>query len=197
MPGPDAPPARSPPALATLGGGCFWCTEAVLSELNGVVRVLPGYAGGTVPEPTYEQVCTGRTGHAEVVQVAFDPAVLSYRDLLTVFMTTHDPTTLNRQGPDTGTQYRSVVFYHDPAQKATAETLVAQLDSQHLWRHPIVTQIVPYVAFYPAEEYHREYFRKNPYQGYCSAIIAPKVAKFRKQYVDRLRPPAAAARAAP
>jgi peptide-methionine (S)-S-oxide reductase len=186
--------ARPATAVATLGGGCFWCTEAVLTELNGVTGVLPGYAGGTTPHPTYEQVCTGRTGHAEVVQVTFDPTVVAYRDLLTVFMTTHDPTTLNRQGADAGTQYRSVIFYHDDAQKGTAETLLRQLDSQHLWRSKIVTELVPYVAFFPAEEYHREYFRKNPYQGYCSAIIAPKVAKFRKQYVDRLKPAGAMAR---
>jgi peptide-methionine (S)-S-oxide reductase len=186
MPASASPaPARS---LATLGGGCFWCTEAVLSELNGVTRVLPGYAGGTVAHPTYEQVCTGRTGHAEVVQVEFDPSVISYHDLLTVFLTTHDPTTKDRQGADVGTQYRSVIFYHDDAQRAVAQAVIRELEGRRLWRNPIVTQVVPYTAFFEAEEYHHDYFRKNPYAGYCSAIIAPKVAKFRKQYTDRLRP---------
>ena len=172
---------------ATLGGGCFWCTEAVFSELNGVVSVLPGYAGGTVPHPTYEQVCTGRTGHAEVVQVLFDPKVLDYRDVLTIFMTTHDPTSLNRQGNDVGTQYRSVIFVHSPAQRATAESVLREIDSAGLWKRKIVTEVVPFTEFFPAEEYHRDYFRRNPGSGYCRAIIAPKVAKFRKQYASRLR----------
>jgi peptide-methionine (S)-S-oxide reductase len=181
--------ASGAPALeiATLGGGCFWCTEAVLSELRGVTQVLPGYAGGTTPNPSYEQVCTGRTGHAEVAQVTFDPSMISFRDLLTVFLTTHDPTQLNRQGADVGTQYRSVILYHDERQKKAAETLIAQLESQHLWKGNIVTQVVPFTVFYPAEEYHRDYYRRNPYAGYCAAVIAPKVAKFRKQYADRLR----------
>jgi len=172
---------------ATLGGGCFWCTEAILSELKGVSRVLPGYAGGTVPHPTYEQVCTDRTGHAEVVQVTFDPSIVSYHDLLTVFMTTHDPTSLNRQGNDVGTQYRSVVFVHSPAQRATAEQVVRELESAQLWKRKIVTEIAPFTEFYPAEDYHRDYFRRNPASGYCRAIIAPKVAKFRKQFAARLK----------
>jgi len=183
---------ESPPAIevATLGGGCFWCTEAILSELVGVLRVTPGYAGGTVPQPTYEQVCTDRTGHAEVVEVAFDPRMLSYHDLLTIFMTTHDPTSLNRQGHDVGTQYRSVVFFHSPAQKATAEQVLAELESARLWRRKIVTELTPFTAFYPAEEYHRDYFRRNPGSAYCRAVIEPKVAKFRKQFAARLKPSA-------
>jgi len=173
--------------LATLGGGCFWCTEAVFSELAGVAKVLPGYSGGTVPHPTYEQVCTGRTGHAEVVQVEFDPTVLSYHDLLTIFLTTHDPTTLNRQGDDIGTQYRSVIFYHSAAHRATAEQVIGELESEKLWRRPIVTELAQFSEFYPAEEYHRDYFRRNPSSGYCRVVIAPKVAKFRKKYAERLK----------
>ncbi len=172
---------------ATVGGGCFWCTEAVFSELRGVEAVEPGYAGGSVPNPTYEQVCSGRTGHAEVVQIRFDPEVLPYRDLLTIFFTTHDPTTRDRQGADSGPQYRSIVLYHDAEQKRTAEAVIADLDRQHLWRHPIVTQVEPLTAFYPAEEYHHRYFARNPGQGYCQFVIAPKVAKLRHQYTDRLR----------
>lgn len=177
-----------PTETATLGGGCFWCTEAVLSELVGVVSVTPGYSGGTVPRPTYEQVCTGRTGHAEVVQVVFDPAILSYHDLLTVFMTTHDPTSLNRQGNDIGTQYRSVIFYRSPEQRSTAETVLRELGDAKLFRRNVVTELAPFTEFYPAEEYHRNYFRRNPESGYCAAIIAPKVSKFRKQYASRLKP---------
>ncbi|HYA71191.1 MAG TPA: peptide-methionine (S)-S-oxide reductase MsrA [Thermoplasmata archaeon] len=172
---------------ATLGGGCFWCTEAILSEVEGVAKVLPGYSGGTVPNPTYEQVCTDRTGHAEVVQVTFDPSVVSYHDLLTLFMTTHDPTSLNRQGNDVGRQYRSVIFYHTPEQKATAEQVIRELESAQLWKRKIVTEITPLSTFYSAEEYHRDYFRRNPASGYCRAIIAPKVAKFRKQFAARLK----------
>lgn len=181
----------SPPstALATVGGGCFWCTEAVFSELRGVLGVLPGYAGGSTANPTYEQVCGGRTGHAEVVQVQFDPTVLPYRDLLTIFMTTHDPTTKNRQGADVGAQYRSIILYHDDAQRATAEEVIRSLDDQKLWRGKIVTEVVPLSAFYPAEEYHRNYFARNPAQAYCQFVIVPKVAKLRKQYTDRLRTP--------
>ncbi|HYA58374.1 MAG TPA: peptide-methionine (S)-S-oxide reductase MsrA [Thermoplasmata archaeon] len=173
--------------VATLGGGCFWCTEAVFSDLRGVVSVLPGYSGGTLPNPTYEAVCTGRTGHAEVVQVTFDPAQLSYHDLLGIFFTTHDPTTPNRQGHDVGPQYRSVVFAHSPAQRATAEAVVRELEQAGIWRKKIVTEISPFSAFYPAEEYHRDYFRRNPEKAYCQAVIAPKVAKFRQQYQARLR----------
>jgi peptide-methionine (S)-S-oxide reductase len=177
---------------ATLGGGCFWCTEAVYSELKGVAKVLPGYAGGTVPDPTYEEVCTGRTGHAEVVQVEFDPAQITYREILQIFFTVHDPTTLNRQGADVGTQYRSVILCHSPEQKKVAEEVLHQIEEERLWpRHP-VTEIVPLGQFYPAEEYHRDYFRRNPGQGYCQAVIAPKVAKFRHRYADRLRRPVGA-----
>jgi peptide-methionine (S)-S-oxide reductase len=172
---------------ATLGGGCFWCTEAILSELEGVSSVLPGYSGGTVVRPTYEQVCTGRTGHAEVVQATFDPTVVSYHDLLTIFMTTHDPTSLNRQGNDVGPQYRSVIFLHSPAQRATAEQVIGELESAGLWKRKIVTELAPFTAFFPAEEYHRDYFRRNPTSGYCQAIIAPKVSKFRKQFSARLK----------
>ncbi len=173
--------------VATLGGGCFWCTEAVFSELRGVESVVPGYAGGTTPSPSYEEVCTGRTGHAEVVQVTFDPKTISYHDLLTIFFTVHDPSTLNRQGADVGTQYRSVVLYHDAAQKATAEQVVQELEKEKIWRKKFVTQIVPFSVFYPAEEYHRDYFRRNPSGGYCQFVIAPKVAKFRSHFADRLR----------
>jgi len=182
--------AATPPKTtetATLAGGCFWCTEAVFSELRGVSGVLPGYTGGTVVRPTYEQVCTGRTGHAEAVEVSFDPGTIGFHDLLGIFFTTHDPTTLNRQGNDVGTQYRSAVFYHDDRQRATAETVVRELEAAGVWRRRIVTEIVPFTVFYPAEEYHQNYFRRNPEKGYCQVVIAPKVAKFRKQYVDRLR----------
>ena len=173
--------------LATLGGGCFWCLEAVFQDLKGVERVVSGYAGGTVADPSYEDVCTGRTGHAEVVQVTFDPAVLSYRDLLGVLFSIHDPTTLNRQGADVGTQYRSVIFHHGAEQERTARALIADLERQGIWDSPIVTQVMPAPPFYPAEEYHQEYFRRNPGQGYCRAVIAPKVAKFRKEHLARLK----------
>ncbi len=172
---------------AVIGGGCFWCTEAVYRDLRGVERVLPGYAGGTVPDPSYEQVCTGRTGHAEVVQIDYDPAQLSYADLLRIFFTVHDPTTRDRQGADVGPQYRSVVLYADEGQRRTAEAVRAEIDAAKLYRHPLVTEIVPLKAFYPAEDYHRDYYARNPEKGYCQMVIAPKVAKFRKQYADRLR----------
>lgn len=172
---------------ATLGGGCFWCLEPIYDALKGVHEVIPGYAGGDVPAPTYEQVCTGRTGHAEVVQITFDPAVIDYRELLRVFFTIHDPTTLNRQGADVGTQYRSVIFYHSPEQRQVAEEVIAEVAREGLWHDPIVTQLVPYEAFYPAEEYHHRYFERNPSQGYCRVVIAPKVAKFRQKYLDRLK----------
>ena len=183
-----APESKKPTETATLGGGCFWCTEAIFSELAGVSNVASGYAGGTVSHPTYEQVCTGRTGHAEVVQVTFDPSVVSYHDLLTVFLTTHDPTSLNRQGNDVGTQYRSVIFYHSPAQRETAEQVIGERETAGLWKRKIVTELVPFTEFYPAEEYHRDYFRRNPASGYCRAIIAPKVSKFRKQFAASLKP---------
>jgi peptide-methionine (S)-S-oxide reductase len=161
--------------------------EAAFDQLDGVERVQSGYAGGTVPNPTYEQVCTGRTGHAEVVQVTFDAGVISYRDLLKVFFVVHDPTTLNRQGGDVGTQYRSAVFYHTPEQKAEAQRVIAELSGAKVWDDPIVTGVVPLDRFYPAEEYHRDYYRRNPDQGYCQVVIAPKVAKVRKQYFNRLK----------
>jgi peptide-methionine (S)-S-oxide reductase len=172
---------------ATLAGGCFWCLEAAFDQLNGVESVQSGYAGGGVANPSYEQVCTGRTGHAEVVQVRFDPDVITYRDLLEVFFVIHDPTTLNRQGADAGTQYRSAIFYHTPEQRAEAERVIADLTARKVWDDPIVTQVVPLEAFYPAEEYHRDYYRRNPNQGYCQIVVAPKVAKVRKQYFERLK----------
>ena len=172
---------------ATLAGGCFWCLEAVFLELKGVERVESGYAGGHLPNPTYEQVCTGATGHAEVVQVTFDPAVMSYGDLLRIFFTMHDPTTLNRQGADVGTQYRSAIFYHSPAQQAAAQAAIAEIAASGAWQGRIVTEVVPLDVFYPAEEYHRDYYRQNPRQGYCQFVIAPKVAKLRKEFFEKLR----------
>ena len=169
----------------TLGGGCFWCTEAVLTELRGVDSAIPGYAGGRTVDPTYEQVCSDSTGHAEVVDVTFDPKEIPLPDLLGVFFATHDPTTPNRQGADVGTQYRSVVLYRDEAQRRAAEQ--SAREAAELWGAPISTEIVPLERFYPAEEYHRDYFRRNPGQGYCRAVIAPKVAKVRKAYSGRLR----------
>ena len=173
--------------IATLAGGCFWCLEAVFEQLKGVEKVESGYSGGTVVNPTYEQVCTGTTGHAEVVQITFDPAVISFEDLLGVFFTIHDPTTPNRQGMDVGTQYRSAIFYHDEAQKAAAQRVIAQMEQAGVWDDPIVTEVTPFTAFYPAEDYHRRYFQLHPDQPYCRAVIAPKVAKFRKKYMDRLK----------
>ena len=177
----------SPTEVATLAGGCFWCLEAVFEELRGVQKVESGYSGGTVPNPTYRQVCTGTTGHAEVVQLTFDPTVVSFRDVLEVFFTIHDPTTLNRQGPDVGTQYRSAIFYHTPEQKRVAEEVISELEAAQLWDAPIVTEVAPFDDFYRAEEYHQEYFRRNGEQPYCSVIIAPKVAKFRAQHLARLK----------
>lgn len=172
--------------VATLAGGCFWCLDAVFRDLRGVVKVESGYAGGTTVDPTYEQVCSGRTGHAEVVQVTFDPAAISFRELLGVFFTIHDPTTLNRQGGDVGTQYRSAVFYHTVDQERTANQVIAELEAEGLWDDPVVTQVVPVTAYYAAESYHQDYFSRNPYQPYCAAVIAPKVAKFRSKYLERL-----------
>jgi peptide-methionine (S)-S-oxide reductase len=172
---------------ATLGGGCFWCLEAIYEQLAGVVRVQSGYAGGVAPDPTYEEVCSGSTGHAEVVQVTFDPEVITFEELLAVFFTIHDPTTLNRQGADVGTQYRSAVFTHDERQQATAEAVIRRIGDEGIWDDPIVTEVAPLEVFYKAEGYHQEYFRRNPGQPYCRAVIAPKVAKFRKQYLDKLR----------
>jgi peptide-methionine (S)-S-oxide reductase len=173
--------------VATLGGGCFWCTEAVFVDLRGVDRVVSGYMGGQLPNPSYEQVCSGRTGHAEVIQVTFDPAAVSFREILEVFFTTHDPTTLNRQGGDQGTQYRSVVFHHDDEQRRVAEEVIRELTERRLYDDPIVTEVSPAAQFYPAESDHQDYYARNPYQGYCQAVIAPKVSKFRKEYMSRLK----------
>ena len=172
---------------ATLAGGCFWCLEAAFQQLKGVSSVTSGYAGGTVPNPTYEAVCTGRTGHAEVTRVEFDPAVISYRDLLDVFFTIHDPTTLNQQGADVGTQYRSAIFYQSPQQERVAREVIAQLETTHVWDDPIVTEVVPLDVFYPAESYHRDYYNRNQNQPYCRAVIAPKVAKLRKHFLEKLK----------
>ncbi len=171
--------------VATLAGGCFWCLEAVYDELQGVQRVQSGYAGGSVPNPTYKQVCTGTTGHAEVVQLTYDPDVVSYRDLLEIFFTIHDPTTLNRQGADVGTQYRSAIFYHDEEQKRQAEQIIAELEADNAFPNPIVTEVAPLDAFYPAEDYHRDYFANNPNQPYCQVVIAPKVRKFRQKFAEK------------
>ena len=176
-----------PTQIATLAGGCFWCLEAVFDQLRGVASVVSGYAGGARPNPTYHEICTGLTGHAEVVQVTFDPAVLSFDDLLRVFFAIHDPTTLNRQGADVGTQYRSAIFFHDDAQRGSAERIMAEVTAAGIWDAPIVTELTAFDAFYPAEDYHQEYFANNPNQPYCRAVVAPKVAKFRKQFVDRLK----------
>jgi len=165
---------------ATFGGGCFWCTEAIFQQLDGVRSVLPGYMGGHTKNPTYKEVCTGRTGHAEVVQIDYDPDVLSYKKLLGIFFKTHDPTTLNRQGNDVGTQYRSVVFYHNPEQKFEAETLINKLTEEGVYDDPIVTEVVPADAFYEAEDYHHDYFNNNPDNPYCAAVIQPKLNKFLK-----------------
>ncbi len=172
---------------ATLGGGCFWCLEAVYEQLKGVESVVSGYAGGHLPNPTYEQVCGKGTGHAEVVQVSYDPAVISYGDLLDVFFTIHNPTTLNQQGSDVGPQYRSIILTHSDEQKTAAEAKIKALEANDLWDDPIVTEVVPLEAFYPAEDYHQGYFRSNPYRGYCMMVIAPKVAKFRKHYFEKLK----------
>jgi peptide-methionine (S)-S-oxide reductase len=176
---------------AILGGGCFWCTEAAFSELQGVSKVQSGYAGGDIPNPSYKDVCTGRTGHAEVVRVDFDPAVISYEDLLRVFFTIHDPTTLNRQGADVGTQYRSVIFYASPAQEVSAKTIIAEFEASGAWGKKIVTELSPAPEFYDAEPEHDQYFARNPYAGYCQAVIAPKIAKMRKAFTARLRAKAA------
>ena len=173
--------------VATIGGGCFWCTEAVFQDLRGVESVKSGYSGGHVANPTYEEVCGKGTGHAEVIQVAFDPAAISFREILEVFFTVHDPTTPNRQGADVGPQYRSAIFYHSPQQKAVAEEVIRDVNERQIWPAPIVTEVAEFTEFYPAEAYHDNYFNRNPYQGYCQVVIAPKVAKFRKQYLEQLR----------
>jgi peptide-methionine (S)-S-oxide reductase len=173
--------------LATLAGGCFWCLEAIYKELRGVERVVSGYAGGHVERPTYREVCEGTTGHAEVVQITFDPSLVSYKELLEVFFTIHDPTTLNRQGADVGTQYRSAIFYHTPEQRETAEQTIAEMEAARVWDSTIVTEVAPLAEFYPAEDYHQDYFERNASQPYCRAVVAPKVSKFRKLFLDRLK----------
>jgi peptide-methionine (S)-S-oxide reductase len=179
----------APLEVATLAGGCFWCLEAVFDELKGVKDVVSGYSGGRLPSPSYAQVCSGATGHAEVVQVTFDPQVISYREILQVFFTIHDPTTLNRQGADVGTQYRSAVFFHTEEQAETARQVIQELQKQEIWERKIVTEVSPFTGFYPAEDYHQEYFANHAGQPYCQVVIAPKVAKFRKHYLERLKAP--------
>jgi peptide-methionine (S)-S-oxide reductase len=173
--------------IATMGGGCFWCLEPVFAELQGVLDVVVGYAGGSLPDPSYRQVCDGNTGHAEVVQVTFDPSLIPYRDLLEVFFSVHDPTTPNRQGNDVGPQYRSIILYHSEQQKEAALELIRELERAGAWNAPLVTQVEEFKVFYPAEDYHQEYFKKNPWQGYCQVIIKPKVAKFQQKYRERLK----------
>ena len=173
--------------MATLAGGCFWCLEAVFNELKGVERVQSGYSGGTVPNPNYRQVCTGITGHAEVVQITFDPWFISFKEVLEVFFSIHDPTTLNRQGADIGTQYRSAIFYHTPEQKTVAEQVIKDLNAAKVWNAPIVTEVVPFKIFYKAENYHQEYYKNNPDQPYCRAVIEPKVIKFRQKFLSKLK----------
>lgn len=173
--------------IATLAGGCFWCLEAVFNDLRGVEKVESGYAGGQVANPTYRQVCAGTTGHAEVVQVTFDPSVVSFKELLEVFFTIHDPTTLNRQGADIGTQYRSAIFYHTPEQKMVADKVIAELSAAKIWDEQIVTEVTPLTEFYSAEDYHQRYYEQNAEQPYCRAVIAPKVSKFRQKYLSKLK----------
>jgi peptide-methionine (S)-S-oxide reductase len=174
--------------VATLGGGCFWCLEAVVEQLRGVEKVVSGYSGGTVVNPSYQQVNMGTTGHAEVVQIAFDPQIITFKEILEVFFTIHDPTTLNRQGADVGPQYRSAIFYHSEEQRAVAEQVIQELGVAEIWDAPIVTEVTSFAAFYEAEDYHQEYFRRNPGQAYCQVVIAPKVAKLRRRYLDKLKP---------
>ncbi len=173
--------------VATLAGGCFWCLEAVFQEVEGVESVVPGYTGGSSINPTYEQVSTGKSGHAEAVQVTFDPAKISYREILEIFFSVHDPTTLNRQGADVGTQYRSAIFYHGDKQKTISQEVMKELNKARLWERPMVTQVAPISKFYPAEDYHRDYFKKHPEQAYCQAVISPKVNKLRRQWAKRLK----------
>jgi len=173
--------------IATLGGGCFWCIEAIFDEIEGVEDVVSGYAGGHKENPTYQEVCTGTTGHAEVVQIKFNPEIVSYEDILRVFFSVHDPTTLNRQGNDIGTQYRSVIFYHSEEQKEAAKKIIKEITEAKMYENPVVTEVTEFKNFYPAEDYHQEYFARNPYQPYCMAVVAPKVAKFRKTFAHRLK----------
>ena len=172
---------------ATFGGGCFWCTEAVFDEVIGVTDVVSGYTGGRLDNPTYDDICTGSTGHAEVIRVTFDPAVISYAEVLEIFFATHDPTTLNKQGADRGTQYRSAIFVHSQAQRLLAEKMIAQLNAEKIWGSPIVTEVTDAPIFYPAEDYHQEFFKRNPNQGYCMAVVSPKLSKFRQQFLSKLK----------
>jgi peptide-methionine (S)-S-oxide reductase len=172
---------------ATLGGGCFWCLEAIYKELKGVLSVESGYGGGHVQNPTYKQVCTGNTGHAEVVQIQYNPTIITFKDLLNVFFTIHDPTTLNRQGADIGSQYRSVIFYHNETQRKIAESSIKELEQKNLWENPIVTEISPFQMFFRAEDYHQDYYLNNANQPYCQVVIAPKISKFRKKFLEQLR----------
>ncbi|MFW6246066.1 MAG: peptide-methionine (S)-S-oxide reductase MsrA [Tangfeifania sp.] len=172
---------------ATLGGGCFWCTEAIYKELKGVVDVSPGYSGGSIKNPAYREVCTGRTGHAEVVQITYDPGEISFKEILDVFFMTHDPTTLNRQGNDVGTQYRSAVFYHNEEQKEAAETIIRRFEEEKIYNQPIVTEVAPFEAFYKAEDYHKDYFERNEDQPYCQFVVAPKVGKFKTLFKNKLK----------
>jgi peptide-methionine (S)-S-oxide reductase len=178
---------RAETEVATLAGGCFWCLEAIFKEVDGIEEVTSGYTGGTTINPTYREVCTGTTGHAEAVQLIFNPGKISYREVLQIFFSVHDPTTLNRQGGDVGTQYRSVIFYQDDRQRTVAEAVIKELTDAHLWKKPIVTEVVPLGKFYPAEDYHREYFSRHPEQSYCQVVISPKVNKFRKEWTERLK----------
>ena len=173
--------------IATLGGGCFWCLDATFEQVEGIASVVSGYAGGSRPNPTYEAVCSGTTGHAEVVQLTFDPSVITFREILEIFFALHDPTTLNRQGADVGTQYRSVIFAHSPDQEETARALISELEVDGTWPDPVVTELTHLAEFFPAEEYHQQYFRRNPDQGYCQAVISPKVAKLRQRFASKLR----------
>jgi peptide-methionine (S)-S-oxide reductase len=172
---------------ATFGGGCFWCTEAVFDEVIGVTDVVSGYTGGQLDHPTYDDICTGSTGHAEVVRVMFNPAVISYAEVLEIFFATHDPTTLNKQGADRGTQYRSAIFVHSPEQRLLAEKMIAQLNAEKIWGSPIVTEVTDAPIFYPAEDYHQEFFKRNPNQGYCMAVVSPKLSKFRQKFLSKLK----------
>ncbi|MFC1505510.1 peptide-methionine (S)-S-oxide reductase MsrA [Thermoproteota archaeon] len=173
--------------VATLGGGCFWCLETFYNELKGIIKVESGYSGGTGPNPTYKQICTGTTDHAEVIQITYNPNIITFKEILQIFFTIHDPTTMNRQGNDVGTQYRSIILYHNQNQKQTTEQVINEITQARIWNTPIVTQIIPYNIFYKAEEYHQEYYKKNPEQSYCRIIIAPKIAKLRKQYFEKLK----------
>jgi peptide-methionine (S)-S-oxide reductase len=178
---------QSAKEITTLGGGCFWCLEAVYDQLKGIERIESGYMGGAVKNPSYRQICTGTTGHAEVVQLTFDPNEIEFKELLQIFFTVHDPTTLNRQGADVGTQYRSAIFYHTPEQKESAEEVIAELEAQKIWQNPIVTEVVPLEPFYKAEDYHQDYYLRNPNQGYCRVVVAPKVAKTRQYFFNKLK----------